>query len=182
MFLYIWHWEYIYVAFSIPTEKKMNISTYEIFREMYFCVIFPFPPETVKLMVLILVKNKKQKSWVEERAITFEDVSLHFWDKRRGNPWIFYCLPSKEGESIVIQHYLLYTVSWRVALHSTFWDMMLCTPVKYQRRFEGNYCLPLQGIRVNYAKSRKIRSNAVCSFELLFDFKARDRKPLRYVC
>lgn len=115
MFLYIWHWEYIYVTFSIPTEKKMNISTYEIFREMYFCVIFPFPPETVKLMVLILVKNKKQKSCVEERAITLEDVSLHFWDKGRGNPRIFYSLWSREGPNTVIQQHLQYRVGWRVA-------------------------------------------------------------------
>jgi hypothetical protein len=45
------------------------------------------------------------------------------------------------------------------------WDMTMCNQVESQRRFGGNYCLILQSLRVKYAKSRKIRSNAVYSFE-----------------
>jgi hypothetical protein len=66
-------------------------------------------------MVLILVKNKKENGCVEEQAIRFEDVSLHFLDKR-GNTRIFYFLSfrddaSKTDFSVSFKYYLHYAVT-----------------------------------------------------------------------
>jgi hypothetical protein len=54
------------------------------------------------------------------------------------------------------EYYVGFEVLTVVVMKGTiFWDIMLCSALKVNRRFGGTYCLDLQGRRISRARNQK---------------------------
>jgi hypothetical protein len=56
-----------------------------------------------------------------------------------------------------------------------FWDMTLCSPLSFNRRFEGTYRLHLQGRR---NKSSTLKMKAICSSETSVETQCTTRRHI----